>query len=311
MTYDHFDFDPLLDGDPLPARSRGVAWHYTSAEGLLGILAHNHIWASAPQVLNDSSEVLFGVNLVREVLEDLTSILPSRFHGYMRRVVDDSWIESIQSQCFVTSASKESDLLNQWRYYANADGFAVGFDTGGSWGSRAVMSGVGSARPTPTLFTPVVPGWHDVVYEGDSQRRLARNGLLFASVKPPTASDRWLDRPEEWDELVGHTRLLLNTVPLTVKHSAFADERELRYIGGASNNEVRFRTSNGRIVPYTTVAALESLSSRDEPDRQFPIVEILCGPGCRPGTDDIVRRALKHHGFKDVKIRFSEAPLSL
>lgn len=310
---EEFDFADLIDGEPLPARLRaGAVWHYTTADGLLGILSSNHLWASAPQVLNDSSEVLYGVELVREVLDELEStVLPPAFHPYFRRVVDESWVAAIQSSCFVISASTENDLLNQWRYYANADGFALGFDTSGSWGTRSVVSSVGGRTPVPTIFTPVVPGWHAVEYDRQAQRRSARNALLFGTIKPPTASDNWLEDSDEWDKIVGHTRLLLNTVPLTVKHPAFSDEREVRYIGGASNNQVRFRTAGGRIVPYTTVAALDRQDTPDEPDRQFPLLEVMCGPGCRPGTTDIVARALEHHGFADVRVKTSDAPLSL
>jgi len=36
----------------------------------------------------------------------------------------------------------------------------------------------------------------------------------------------------------------------------------------------------------------------NEPDRKFPLVEIVCGPGSRTGTVDIVKRALNHYGFE-------------
>jgi 3-hydroxyacyl-CoA dehydrogenase len=47
----------------------------------------------------------------------------------------------------------------------------------------------------------------------------------------------------------------------------------------------------------------------NEPDRKFPLVEVVCGPGSRTGTVDIVKRALNHYGFDDVTVKQSDAPL--
>jgi hypothetical protein len=93
-----------------------------------------------------------------------------------------------------------------------------------------------------------------------------------------------------------------------MKHPAFADERELRYIGGATNNELRFRGAAGRVVPYTPVGLLDRTKPYDQADEKLPIQEVVCGPGCRPGTVDVVRRALKSFGYSDVAVAKSGIP---
>lgn len=39
----------------------GTAWHYTSVEGCFGIVSNHELWASSASMLNDSSEMTFGL----------------------------------------------------------------------------------------------------------------------------------------------------------------------------------------------------------------------------------------------------------
>lgn len=40
-------------------------WHYASTAGLLGILSSSSLWASHAATLNDSTEIRYGMDLVR------------------------------------------------------------------------------------------------------------------------------------------------------------------------------------------------------------------------------------------------------
>lgn len=288
--------------------SQGRAWHYTNADGLMGILENHHIWASAPQVLNDLSEVQYGAGIVRAALRELIEkdLLGEPYGAYLAQVVGDDWVDIMQSRIFVASASREPDLLGQWRNYANTDGFALGFELDGKWGSRTVMR-----EGVPTLLTPLLSGWFNVVYNTDEQYMIARNALLFSAKAPPaTALKDWGSRPETWADLASHTRLLLSTVPMTMKHPAFADEREVRYIGGATNDQVHFRSTSGRVVPFTKVGRLGATRGPgiNESDAPFPVFEIICGPSCRPGTIQIAKRLLASQGIENIEVRQSEIP---
>jgi hypothetical protein len=297
----------LLDGPWLPEQARKRAWHYTDAGGLLGIMQTSRIWASSPQVLNDDSEVLYGVAVVREALESLISSesLPKKYWAYLRRVVDDSWVESIQTSIFIASASRGGDLLNQWRGYANADGFALGFELAGSWGTRSVMGADGFQE----LHTPIFPGWYGVNYDHKEQIRQARNSLLMAAHQPPGASAIWFKSPREWAAAIPFSRMMLSVAPVTMKHPAFSDEREVRYVGGATDGTVMFRAAGGRVIPYTPVGLLGGTDKTDrDSDEAFPLKSIICGPGCRPGTTDVVRRALSSFGYTNVEVSASTVP---
>src|ERR1022692_1738264 len=45
-------------------------YHYTGAEGALGIVSSGEIWATDADYLNDPSEILYGRDLIRNVWHD-------------------------------------------------------------------------------------------------------------------------------------------------------------------------------------------------------------------------------------------------
>jgi len=55
----------------VPAQNR--LYHYTTAEGLRGIVESHELWATAAYYLNDSAEVAYGCKVVSEALDGLFS----------------------------------------------------------------------------------------------------------------------------------------------------------------------------------------------------------------------------------------------
>jgi hypothetical protein len=300
-----------MSGRSVPGRVRSDVWHYTTADGLLGILESNHIWASAPQVLNDESEVEYGVAIVREALTQIEheQLLPDHALELLHEIVDDGWVERMQSEVFVTSTSRDGDLLNQWQGYANADGFAVSFDTNGAWGTRTVLAEDGRPSSTglPTILTPVIADWYPVIYDRPAQLLQARDALLWNGAMVSGADGEPVAR-ENRSRALSMVRLMLSVIPFVMKHPAFVDEREVRYVGGATDQQVRFRTAGGRVIPYTVLGLLDPSKQVNQEDASFPLTAITCGPGCRPGTADIVKRLLRSHGYDHVPVITSSIP---
>lgn len=53
-----------------------TVFHYTGGEGLLGIVSRGEIWASSYTVLNDLSEVKYGIDVVEQEVARRGSIFP-------------------------------------------------------------------------------------------------------------------------------------------------------------------------------------------------------------------------------------------
>lgn len=130
-----------------------LLYHYTTQEGLLGIIENQKIWASHLQYLNDASEGQIFTRLFLDELnqrgttgsEDLLSnfralaqlrgLTVGRQEGQIqfgRQAVllygssAFSWIRN--QDAFVASFSEKGDLLSQWRAYSGeTGGYSIGF----------------------------------------------------------------------------------------------------------------------------------------------------------------------------------------
>jgi hypothetical protein len=124
-------------------------YHYTSLEGLRGIMRERRLWVTDIRFLNDSSELRQFFQTLRMVGDDPTRVLQSPKHVnelnvwrgadgqpdyrvWSTRVLDfmENLLSPEQDSSFmgVTCFSAVSDDLNQWRGYAPAQGVALRFD---------------------------------------------------------------------------------------------------------------------------------------------------------------------------------------
>jgi hypothetical protein len=105
-------------------------YHYTSMEGLLGIVQKRQIWASHIRYLNDRMEQ-----------DHIWSVVENRARERLKQT-DDPAIKSAletlpadvarrtRTHAYVASFSADGDLLSQWLSYCpDGKGFAIGFGT--------------------------------------------------------------------------------------------------------------------------------------------------------------------------------------
>lgn len=106
----------------LSAKPPAELYHYTSPEGLLGILTSGELWASKAIFMNDTAEFRLALDLAREEIESR-----SLSEDLERELLEN--VDSIRSvNVFIGSFSEEGDLLSQWRGYCPPGaGYALGF----------------------------------------------------------------------------------------------------------------------------------------------------------------------------------------
>jgi len=179
--------DPLewLASDDFPEFTAPAehAWHYTDAAGLMGIVTSQKLFASATEVVNDSSEVTYGIELVRRVWKEVSeqSNFPPANVAYIAEALSDDWPNYIADSIFIVSASEEPDLLGQWRGYAGGDSFAIGFDLEST-------------------------GWRKVTYNTDQQRELVEAHLRAYLAGPAAAPANWASRSDARSQFMPITR---------------------------------------------------------------------------------------------------------
>lgn len=112
--------NPKLKGQTL--------YHYTTQEGLLGIVNSRALWATSIHYLNDSTEFNYTFNLLKHQLESKIRASTKRSPALYRRVLSSLGHLKQNVTVYVGSFTEDGDSLSQWRAYTqNGIGFSLGF----------------------------------------------------------------------------------------------------------------------------------------------------------------------------------------
>lgn len=278
-----------------------VLQHYTTAEGLDGILSSQLLRASHASYLNDSTELTHARRVVRDVLHaGLTttkSDVGGRFLNDWLRLLDSSVTEP---EVYVTCFCVAEDLLSQWRGYAGGTGgHAIGFHTPLWLESDAA----------PVILRKIVyqPGeqqeWIDALIGsviGHLERLASHEGTDAAVASIPNS----LDMCEE----------AISECLFCFKHEKFEEEGEWRIVyrpvvaGGLAKHPTRlFRAKGGLLVPYVE---LELKSLHADYAGRLPIWSVTIGPSAHPELAiKSVVMLLRERGYPDANVLSSEIPL--
>lgn len=266
------DIPGYLDFSSMPEARGPIAYHYTNAEGLLGILQWNRLWASSVTHLNDTTELEYGRRLFAEVAEGESE----NVRATVSDILEVAQKIALDNFTFAACLCQDADLLSQWRAYGKA-GFALGFDLG--W-------------ELSDIFFDSLVRTVSVIYEEEDQRSQIQE-LLDRAVK----------------KAAGYIHPDFAILICQRKHPAFKEEREVRLITAkeVGNKASKWRVTKGLITPYIE---LDLPRSEGPESGLLPIVEIVIGPTRHPDTvERSVRALLRQAGHRFVRVRRSEAPL--
>lgn len=274
--------------------SSRTVWHYTSGIALMQILTQGRLWASSPHHLNDASEVSHGIEIIRHAVThsgvggqaggDITSKI-------WNQVLDPQAIGLLMNEIYFISASGSDDSLTLWRNYAAGDGFAIGLDP------REDLSADGFPQPLDAMdegatdgTIPRINGWYKVHYMPGQKRKLAREFVQSARRDIQRAEGQ--DSSQLVIELRKHVLLLASTM----KHDAFRDEREVRWMttNWMPIDQVHYEHARTAIVP---VLHVRSISHSDQP-ALLPIRGVRCSPVSAPTITRTIEGLLRQKGYE-------------
>ncbi|GLE57817.1 hypothetical protein NJBCHELONAE_31260 [Mycobacteroides chelonae] len=290
----------------------GYLYHYTSAAGLIGIVdsRRNEVvsrkltfFASDLLLMNDITELAFGLGIVREHVERLAqsdhSVGPisdwlSRADKYLNAPTLDALRQEPRACICAASFTTSDDLLSQWVTYGAGGGFAIGLD------SRVLQRSEYIGHNVRTTESRAFQSALKRVRYGDEARDKINETPLFtaagASALPLLTILQsvvsGLDAIADWSKdplkrkpanVVEHAGAALAIGFATqCKHVAFAAEKEWRLlVGGDSPGDLakllsghyppNFRTSGTRLLPYRPI----TVSARED---QQVIRDLVVGP---------------------------------
>lgn len=226
-------------------------YHYTTLEGLKGILTGRSFWASLIQYLNDEQEYQYFCLLFKDALmktyqkNDKLSIVQKELKEYFVRELDRYFSSAFgtvntYSICFC----EDSDSLSMWRSYGNAiGGYALCFDT---------------TKLEQSIKTS------DIGYDAQAERveyseAIQKDSLVFFISKT-------LEKIDSIGNLkIGDMNQLINAIvrisvnlAYRFKNPAFSIEKEWRFstfsIGDNELGSFKFRSTNrGLLIPYKEI----------------------------------------------------------
>ena len=271
-------FESVTRRPPLP----DVLYHYTTADGLLGIMRSESLWATSARYMNDASEIAYGRELVsaaiREACCDLTGIARewlSSFVGVVERTHD-------RNETYIACFCEADDLLSQWRAYGAGRGFSLAFH----------------APPLSRIEASTI---FRVEYHRPTQEAAVRETLrihLNAFREAFEAKDK-----TRVSYISAGLGLFLSLWVVALKHPSFAEEREWRLTPFVVERPL-VRSDRGWLRPYSVVSMREPALGR------MALHHITYGPSPHP---DLSRRALEllvdGTPYSQVPIIGSEVPL--
>jgi hypothetical protein len=316
-----FHYNREITG-PKPKPSSGLLFHYTTAEGLKGIVEKNELWATSAYFLNDSAEVIYGCRTLKEALEEwmannprpadsMTLVVARELHStFGNQFLNMQVVEPIYLACFC----EDDNLLSQWRTYGQSGGYSLGFQVPADpfTGNRV--------KPEPCTYTHRLV---KVEYGRKEQIRRCRemlDAVLPTFDKPETARALAAigDHPHVGYSVISRAMVdMFMEEIVSFKNDAFAVEKEWRLVvrrrllikqgtddGGRTPVPVHFRASRGALIPYVKLIPTA-------PTEKLPIHCVRTGPTLDATASTLALPLfLETNGFS-VRIRRSEISLRL
>ncbi len=231
----------------------GVLYHYTDAEGLLGIVRSRQLWFSHPAFMNDPSERLYVRELVGEVADE---------HGFSTAAVESAINLQLETG---TSRCRYLKVRTSCRCGESTgplgEGFCIGIDFAPLADAWRVLQG---AEGTYINKRPV---FGRVDYDRDSQRN------AIARVLDGAHDDAWrlqlMKHPTYVHEQEWRAFLFFRHTPVYSKPEEYIPI-------GADVLKYRAR-GDGALVPYGEVP-LDGLQRGFGPKAPTPLVSVMLRP---------------------------------
>jgi hypothetical protein len=296
--------------------SKQILWHYTNWKTLEGVIGTGDspasIWASDARYLNDTEELIAGVNVLLDLVHKLD--LEERIR---EGIVTELRRKALALRCYVVSLSSQFDSLSQWRAYGQCGvGIAIGF-------SRTHIESIGKQHGFDL---------HRCIYGRKGSKEWANPDESFLETLKDhnrRMSDETIDPRARGGMMRSLGHLIHSMTPgladsaLRFKHDSFTDEDESRLISKANNAQrhaelpVKFHVKGTLAVPHleiplTTAPFRQSPCENEghsEVDFNHPMRAILVGPSAHPELNrDSIKALLDREKMLNVPVCCSIVP---
>lgn len=267
---------------------RNIIYHYCSVESFHAIIQNKTLWLSSVYNLNDYKEIHWIKDKI--FMKIKTSINKDNFQKY--KSFEELYSKQLP-KVYIASFSEGSDLLSQWRAYAN-DGYgvAIGFNSDYFKENNMIKTS-------------------KVLYNESYQEE-----QIDLILKPLDDLDYNIDiNSLKFEQVCKNIIIEINNLSAKSKNELFEEEQEVRLIHNPkiiddrenkefifkdNLSEMKFRSVCGNIIPYFELKFEKEI--KDTP----AILEIIKGPKNK-FIDKEVKIFLSLNGFYTVDIKNSKS----
>lgn len=286
---------------------KGIIYHYTSFNGLKGIIEKKRLRYTDYRYLNDSTELKFSIEIIKAAVlaSDIRQI------HYLIWIIFKIFDNLDNYYNVYISSFSEKEKLALWRYYgANGTGFAIGFNQNfqeinshGEIGKSCISNVIYGDEKSRAEINKYIRQCLDILEEAGNEARgntefLGKLAGRFISQLIPLLPVFKHESFEDEEELrLVHSEGWLLLDPDTGK-PYFVDDKYREFVPITSNITVPFVN----VVQGTKPAILpDEISSSD-------ISEIVIGPACEfAEARATVRKLLSDNNFSVNKIEIKQA----
>lgn len=269
-------------------RNRMKIYHYTDLNGLKGIIENNSLWATNLYFLNDSQELLHGMECIKESLPHLADELGERYISLINNAMNNFDLK-LSKRIYNISFCLEPELLSQWRGYASTQGVCLEFNSDDLiW---ALDFGDSEQQAGKVIYTEVGATFD------------AKNEAIAFFKKLESVDD---NKKRKLYEPV-HAANFASRVTPFFKHYSFREEKEFRIAIYKFNhlNEIKFRVNKNGLIPYMEV----NTDKNGVYGGRLPLDKVTIGPS--PNADFMqsgIRLLLDANGYRKTEIAQSTTP---
>ena len=247
-------------------------FHYTTAQGLFGILEEKKIWATDANYMNDFEEIRKGIVYAQlwfiqnqQKIEDKSG---KKYRDLLEMNLQDEPGRQSGQRMFICSFSTEEDSLSQWRGYGGKVGYAIGFHQN-YLKQKAKELGLGFVK---------------CIYKHNKDKNPVREAL-----DKLMQTGHFDDIPDtvNWSNSLLKVLHAVNRNSVALKGEGFKDEREWRLYPRPNRLEYPgisnecYRLQNGIVTPYVKYSLFpktigESFITISK--KRLPLIRFKIGP---------------------------------
>ncbi|MGZ8159782.1 MAG: DUF2971 domain-containing protein [Methylobacter sp.] len=271
-------------------------FHYTDANGLLGIFDKHKLWATHTAFLNDETETSHIKHQFEEIYHELIDQAEPDdsaksninhplwiYRDFLHRLSYNTLRTKPDHHVYAVSFCGNNDLLSQWQGYGNnGAGYAIGFDT--------------------DQFKQLLEDFkfHKVIYCEEKQKQILKDtvSVVIDSLKELIANP---GNDSEIDRIEGYASIFewqVRKYAPFFKHKDFEAENEWRlsYLPPVTDQSdiVMFRNGRFGLTPYAEIEI--KIPGNDT----LPIISVMSGPTARP-SNVLDMMKIKYQDFEILK----------